>query len=273
MQTDAKNQSLDALQGGWSAVLIFNNGAEVPVAQAKGGELTVDDNEYRAKLGANTVAATIEVNTSRTPKQIDFTYKEGPQKGKKIKGIYKLSGDELTVCRGLTDREPRPLEFAAPLNSGLLLVTWRKSKTVVSAKTKAIEEELKRFNATWHFVSVEAEGMQIPKQAFEKDTLILKGKRFATFMGGKLVHGDFKIDPLARPKTIDIIFTEGPGKGHIQRGIYEPQRRHAEDLRRNARQAASHRFRQPARQRAYHPGAQTAETLTFADSLVSRGVE
>ena len=49
----------------------------------------------------------------------------------------------------------------------------------------------------------------------------MKGKRFASFVAGKLVHGDFKIDPLAKPKTIDIIFTEGPGKGHSQKGIYE----------------------------------------------------
>ena len=61
----------------------------------------------------------------------------------------------------------------------------------------------------------------MPAKAFEKDTLVLKGKRFASFVAGKLVHGDFKIDPLAKPKTIDIIFTEGPGKGHSQKGIYE----------------------------------------------------
>ena len=100
-------------------------------------------------------------------------------------------------------------------------MTWKRSKTVVSAKSKAIDDELKRFEATWRFVEIEVGGQKVPAKAFEKDTLVLKGKRFASYVAGKMVHGDFKIDPLAKPKTIDIIFTEGPGKGHSQKGIYE----------------------------------------------------
>jgi uncharacterized protein (TIGR03067 family) len=102
-----------------------------------------------------------------------------------------------------------------------LLVTWKRSKTFVSEKTKAINEELKRFKATWRFVEIEVGGQKVPPKAFERDTLVLKGKLFSSFVGGRLVHGEFKIDPLAKPKTIDIIFTEGPGKGHSQKGIYE----------------------------------------------------
>ena len=134
----------------------------------------------------------------------------------------------MTICRGLTEKESRPTEFAAPVDSGRLLVTWKRSKTFVSAKAKqmeasdkAIADELKRFEARWRFVEIEVGGNKVPEKAFEKDTLVLKGKRFASFVAGKLVHGEFKIDPLAKPKTIDIIFTEGPGKGHSQKGIYE----------------------------------------------------
>jgi uncharacterized protein (TIGR03067 family) len=107
-------------------------------------------------------------------------------------------------------------------------VTWKRSKTFVSTKPKpmeskdtAVADELKRFEATWRFVEIEVGGQKVPEKAFAKDTLILKGKTFASFVAGKLVHGEFKIDPLAKPKTIDIIFTEGPGKGHSQKGIYE----------------------------------------------------
>ena len=130
-----------------------------------------------------------------------------------------MAGDDLTICRGLTEMEARPTEFAAPVDSGLLLVTWKRSKTFVQApRSKAIEEELKRFKATWRFVDIEADGQKIPEKAFEKDTLVLKGDQFSSYVAGKVVHGVFKIDPLAKPKTIDIIFTEGPGKGHSQKG-------------------------------------------------------
>jgi uncharacterized protein (TIGR03067 family) len=219
-QNDAKNE-LGPIQGGWTMVLGFKNGEELPADQVKTAELTIDDDQCRARLGAASMAATIKVDSSRAPKEIDFTFAEGDQKGKKVKGIYKVAGDDLTICRGLTERESRPFEFAAPTDSGLLLMIWKRSNTVVSAKGKAIEEELKRFKATWRFVEIEVGGQKVPPKAFEKDTLVLKGKSFSSFVAGKLVHGEFKIDPLAKPKTIDIIFTEGPGKGHSQKGIYE----------------------------------------------------
>ena len=219
-QNDAK-PNLEPIQGGWKMVLGFKNGEELPADQVKTAELTIDDDQCRFRLGAASMAATIKVDSSKVPKEIDFTFAEGDQKGKTVKGIYKLAGADLTICRGLTERDRRPTEFAAPTDSGLLLMIWKRSKTVVSKKAKAIEDELKRFKATWRFVDIEAEGQRIPEKAFEKDTLVLKGNQFTSYVAGRVVHGLFKIDPLAKPKTIDIIFTEGPGKGHSQKGIYE----------------------------------------------------
>jgi uncharacterized protein (TIGR03067 family) len=219
-QDDAKSDT-KPIQGGWKMVLGFINGEELPADQVKTGELTIEDDQYQAKLGAAVSTSRIKVDSSKAPKEIDLTYTDGAQKGKTVKGIFKVSGDDLTICRGLTEMEARPTEFAAPVNSGLLLVTWKRSKTFVSEKTKAINEELKRFKATWRFVEIEVGGRKVPPKAFERDALVLKGKRFSSFVGGKLVHGEFKIDPLAKPKTIDIIVTEGPGKGHSQKGIYE----------------------------------------------------
>jgi uncharacterized protein (TIGR03067 family) len=217
---DATNDP-EPLQGGWTMVLVFRNGQEAPPDLAKSGELIIEDREYRAKLGSDSMMATIKVDSSKTPKQIDLTLSTGENKGQTVKGIYKISGDDLTICRGLTARESRPSEFAAPVDSGLLLVTWKRSKTFVSTRAKAIADDLKQFQARWRFVEVEVGGEKVPPKLLEKDTLVLKANRFASFVAGRLVHGDFKIDPLAKPKTIDIIFTEGPGKGHSQKGIYE----------------------------------------------------
>ena len=219
-QDNAKN-AMEPIQGGWTMVLGFINGEVIPADQVKTGELSIEDDQYHAKLGAAASTSKIKVDSTKTPKAIDLTYTDGDQKGKTVKGIYKVNGDDLTICRGLTEMEARPTEFAAPMNSGLLLVTWKRSKTFVSEKTKAINEELMRFKATWRFVEIEVGGRKVPPKAFEKDTLVLKGKLFSSYVGGRLVHGEIKIDPLVKPKTIDIIFTEGPGKGHSQKGIYE----------------------------------------------------
>jgi uncharacterized protein (TIGR03067 family) len=211
----------DELQGGWSMVLLFVNGEETPAEQARSGELVVEDDVYRSKLGATAESSTIKIDATKRPKTIDFTYTSGFLKGKTIKGIYKMDGDDLTVCRGLNPETERPAEFAAPTDSGLLLVVWKRSKTVGAARQKAIQDELKRFEATWKFVSIEVEGNPVPADEFRDDRLVLKGKQSTSTSQGKTVHGTFKIDPAATPKTIDITITDGPGKDNTLKGIYK----------------------------------------------------
>jgi uncharacterized protein (TIGR03067 family) len=219
-QDKAKDPALD-LAGGWKMVLLFVNGEEVPTDQAQSGELVVVDDEYRPKLGANVEVSTFKIDATKSPKAIDFTYTSGFSKGKTIKGIYKIEGDDLTICRGLGPEKDRPDEFAAPTGSELLMVVWKRSKTVGAARLKAIRDELNRFEATWKFVSIEFDGRSVAAERFQEDRLILKGKEFTTTVGGTTTSGTFKIDPTAAPKTIDITFTDGPGKDNTQKGIYE----------------------------------------------------
>ena len=134
-KAEVKNPA-DELQGGWSMVLLFVSGEETPLEQAKSGELIVEDDVYRSKLGANVETSTIKIDAAKKPKEIDFTYTSGFSKGKMIKGIYKIDGDDLTICRGLSPETNRPDEFAAPTDSNLLLVTWKRSKTVGAEKRR-----------------------------------------------------------------------------------------------------------------------------------------
>jgi uncharacterized protein (TIGR03067 family) len=209
------------LEGGWKMVLLFQNGEEVPSDLASNDELLVADNEYRTKLGATVEASTFKIDATKKPKAIDFTYTSGFSKGKTIKGIYKIDGDDLTICRGLGPESERPDEFAAPTGSELMLVVWKRSKTVGAERIKAVRDELNRFEATWKFVSIDVEGRSVPAERFGEDRLVLKGKQFTTTVGGNTTEGTFKIDPTATPKTIDITFTDGPGKDNTQKGIYE----------------------------------------------------
>jgi uncharacterized protein (TIGR03067 family) len=219
-KAEVKNPA-DELQGGWSMVLLFVSGEETPLEQAKSGELDVEDNVYRSKLGATVETSTLKIDATKNPKEIDFTYTSGFSKGKTVKGIYKIDGDDLTICRGLGPETNRPDEFAAPTDSSLLLVTWKRSKTVGAEKKKAVQDELEHFAASWKFVSIDVEGNSVPAEMFQEDRLILKGKEFTSTVRGTTTHGTFKINPTASPKTIDITFTDGPGKDNTQKGIYE----------------------------------------------------
>jgi uncharacterized protein (TIGR03067 family) len=218
---DEAKDPAELLQGGWSMVLLFTNGEETPAELAKSGELVVVDDEYRPKLGATVEVTTFKLDATKSPKTIDFTHTSGFSKGQIEKGIYKIDGDDLTVCRALNPERDRPTEFAAPAGSELMLVVWKRSKTVGAARLKAIRDELNRFEATWKFVSIEFDGRSVAAERFQEDRLILKGKEFTTTVGGTTTSGTFKIDPTAAPKSIDITFTDGPGKGNTQKGIYE----------------------------------------------------
>jgi uncharacterized protein (TIGR03067 family) len=217
----AVKNSLDPLQGGWSMLRLFVNGEELPADQVKTGELVVIDDEYRSMLGASAETSTIKVDASKTPKAIDFTYTTGFQKGKTLRGIYKVENNNLTVCRAQSPDKDRPNAFDAPTGSERLLVVWKRSQTVGSKKLKAIQAELKKFEDTWRFVSIEVEGESIPEDRFTEDRLVLKGRQFTSKVQGNTNHGVFKVDPTAKPKTIDLTFTDGPGKDQTQKGIYE----------------------------------------------------
>ena len=218
-KAEVKDPALE-LQGGWKMVLLFANGEETPAGEATSGELLVVDDGYRSKLGATTETSTFKIDETRKPKTIDFTFSSGFLKGKSLKGIYKIEGDDLTICRGLSPETARPEEFAAPVDSGLLLVVWKRSKAVGAGRLKAIQDELNRFEATWKFLSIEVEGKAVPADRFQDDRLILKGKNFTSQVQGNTTEGTFKIDPTVTPKTIDITFSDGPGKDNTQKGIY-----------------------------------------------------
>jgi uncharacterized protein (TIGR03067 family) len=220
-QKDDVKNDLEKLQGSWAMVLFFVDGEEVPTDQVRTGELLIDDDEYRPRLGASVETATVQVNSSRTPKEIDFTYRSGFQKGKTAKGIYKLDGDTFTICRGQGTDKDRPTEFAAPTGSGLILVVWKRASTAAGEKWKTIQAELKRFEAKWRFVAIEIDGRKVPEEAFKEDSLVLKGKKYTMTVHGKATTGAFKIDPTATPKAIDITITDGPHKDKTAKGIYE----------------------------------------------------
>jgi hypothetical protein len=45
-------------------------------------------------------------------------------------------------------------------------------------KKDALKKEYAKFEGTWKFVSVEAEGMKLPEKQFKNTKLVLKGDKF-----------------------------------------------------------------------------------------------
>ena len=74
--------------------------------------LVIDGNRWALKEKAADMAKvwTVRVGPGKDPKQVDFRFQFGDNKGKTSLGIYRLTGDTLRVC--LADPgEGRPTRF------------------------------------------------------------------------------------------------------------------------------------------------------------------
>jgi uncharacterized protein (TIGR03067 family) len=117
---DVKKE-VEKFQGSWKFVKLERDGEDL-TNQLGDVEMEVKGEEYTAP----NIAAKFKLDPSKTPKAIDLSYTEGPAAGHTLKGIYKLDGDTLTICRALAEEDKRPTEFAAPAGSGKMLFHFKR---------------------------------------------------------------------------------------------------------------------------------------------------
>jgi uncharacterized protein (TIGR03067 family) len=215
-------KDLEALQGSWTMASLVINGETLPEGFVKTGKLAVEGDVYRLEFGTNSATSTIKVVATGSPTAIDFTYTDGPQKGETVKGIFTLDGDTLTICRGLTEGKGRPTKLAAPAESGLLMVTWKRSKPAGGDRTSAVEQELAKFQGTWQLVAAVADGRQADEEHVKSVRVTIEGRTHTVRSGDRvLAHGvRFEVDPTKTPKEVTDTIEEGPDKGKQIRGIY-----------------------------------------------------
>jgi uncharacterized protein (TIGR03067 family) len=207
------------LRGTWQLVSAEANGKQTPVDVVAKIRVVIAGNTHSVYLGDKALAHDVawHVDPTTDPKSTTDTINDGPDKGKQIRGIYRLEGDTLTSCVGPVDG-PRPTEFSAGAGSGQTLRIFRRVKD--ETKAEAVRAEMKRFEGTWRFVSMEMNGKAIPVDALKDSRLVFDADRF-TSRGGETGEGRFVVDPTVRPKTIDITLDLGPGKTATILGIYE----------------------------------------------------
>jgi uncharacterized protein (TIGR03067 family) len=91
-----------------------------------------------------------------------------------------------------------------------------------ASKEDAVRKELTKFEGTWKLVSMEMDGNKVPEEGLkEMGKMILRGNKFTVPVGDITHRGTFRVDVSAKPKRIDVTFTEGPEKGKTLLGIYE----------------------------------------------------
>ena len=88
------------------------------------------------------------------------------------------------------------------------------------AKDDAVKKDMEALQGKWQIVSLERDGKStdVAKDAVR---VIKDDKYTVTPRPGVTIEGTFKIDPSAKPKTIDVTPTTGDNKGKTSLGIYE----------------------------------------------------
>jgi uncharacterized protein (TIGR03067 family) len=82
-------------------------------------------------------------------------------------------------------------------------------------------DELQKLQGTWTFVALEVDGAKLPEAMLNGSNIIIKGDTFKSISGGVTYEGTIMIDVSRNPKTLDLIFTDGPEIGKTAPGIYE----------------------------------------------------
>jgi RNA polymerase sigma-70 factor (ECF subfamily) len=132
---DAKGD-LAKIQGRWLVTTLEAGGESVPAERLN--KLSVTFAKDRMTLRGSLAAPsgkepvkpdfTIKLDPTKSPKAIDLTVLNGPEKGKTMLAIYELEGDTLKLCLPNQATKDRPNEFKSPKGSSVGVLTLKRAK-------------------------------------------------------------------------------------------------------------------------------------------------
>jgi uncharacterized protein (TIGR03067 family) len=82
-------------------------------------------------------------------------------------------------------------------------------------------DERKLFQGTWLPTAAELSENPFDEATLKTMKLVIEGDKYTVTIGKLIDKGTTKIDPAAKPKTMDIIGDDGPNKGKTFLAIYE----------------------------------------------------
>ncbi|HEX4591416.1 MAG TPA: TIGR03067 domain-containing protein [Gemmataceae bacterium] len=120
------DKDVKALEGTWQMVEGAVGGKPLPPAVAPKITLTLSGGKY-VVMAENKDEGTVKYFPDVSPKAMEVTGTNGPNKGKTFPAIYERKGDTLTICYDLSGKA-RPTEFKSKPGTLLFLATYKKAK-------------------------------------------------------------------------------------------------------------------------------------------------
>ncbi len=123
---DAKEDA-KLMEGVWTPMTAELAGTKFPDEILKTMKLTLKGDAYTVDVGGKLDKGTCKIDATKTPKTLDITGTDGPNKDKTILAIYEVTKDSLKVCYDLTGKA-RPKEFKTEAGSQHFLVVYQREK-------------------------------------------------------------------------------------------------------------------------------------------------
>ncbi len=128
-------EEVQALQGAWKFDIYYSDWwperiSNPPLSRSKWC-WTVKGNEIRwTGMKVEDVRLSFTLDPSKSPRQIDLTFLDGPHKGEKLLGIYQFSSeDSCYICFADPDaKAARPTDVSYSTNSGRTMVSIERAK-------------------------------------------------------------------------------------------------------------------------------------------------
>ena len=126
---EAIAKDIAQLQGDWSMVSGTADGFQIPEQMLSNSKRVCKGDELTVNVGGQLIMkAKIAIDPSMKPKTMDYDVTAGPNKGKKLLGIYELDGDTFKSCFAAPGAV-RPADFTSKPGEKRTLTVWKRNKT------------------------------------------------------------------------------------------------------------------------------------------------
>ncbi len=238
-------EQLRSLEGRWAFHSLEVDGLKMAAAMLGSSTLLIDGDRFRMESAEATYEGVFTIDVEPDPSCIDIEFVAGPEAGNWSYGIYRLDGDDLTFCLGLTGA-PRPTRFATAPNTGHALERLRRVSTArpedvrggkptaagtVPAQGATVPDDsafaceltplLRRLQGDWVPVTLVSGGEPLAVALLSHGSRTTTGNEAkVTFGGQTMVHVKMRFDESVTPVAVDYL-NVGRGPKTISLGIFE----------------------------------------------------
>ena len=126
---EPKKDDAEAIKGSWSAVSLKQGGKSAPDDLIKKFKASFDGKGYTNLVDGDVIeVGGYTIDTSKTPKTIDFDIRKGEGQGKKQLAIFQVEGDKLTLIVSEPGSPDRPKSIKPEKTDPVIEVVMKRAK-------------------------------------------------------------------------------------------------------------------------------------------------